>query len=73
MKVGIPIPDGDTTKLSHSGDVWNNLATNGTVTATPGELERATALFEQVTSADANLIDEDLRELKTALADHDPI
>ncbi|WP_433197392.1 hypothetical protein ACQP1G_00900 [Nocardia sp. CA-107356] len=69
VKVGIPIPDGDTTKLSHSGDVWNNLATNGTVTATPGEIERAAALFEQVTSPDANFIDEDLRELKTAAGD----
>ncbi|MFD0363567.1 hypothetical protein ACFQZZ_19130 [Nocardia sp. GCM10030253] len=68
-KVGIPIPDGDTTKLSHSGDVWHNLANNGTVTASPGELERAAALFEQVTSPDANFIDEDLRELKTAAGD----
>ncbi|WP_225727124.1 MULTISPECIES: hypothetical protein [unclassified Nocardia] len=69
VKVGIPIPDGDTTKLSHSGDVWNSLANNATVTATPGELERAAALFEQVTSPDANFIDEDLRELKTAASD----
>ncbi|WP_433679935.1 hypothetical protein [Nocardia sp. CA-119907] len=69
VKVGIPIPDGDTTKLSRSADVWNTLATNATVTGTPGELERAAAMFEQITSPDANFIDEDLRELKTAASD----
>ncbi|MFF5037455.1 hypothetical protein [Nocardia salmonicida] len=68
-KVGIPIPDGDTTKLSHSGDVWHNLANNASVTLAPGELEQAAALFGHVTSPDANFIDEDLRELKTAASD----
>ncbi|WP_433663191.1 hypothetical protein ACQPW1_14250 [Nocardia sp. CA-128927] len=69
VKVGIPVPDGDTDKLSHSGDVWNTLATNDAITATTGELERAAAMFQQVTSPDANFIDEDLRELKTAASD----
>ncbi|MEV0769364.1 hypothetical protein [Nocardia salmonicida] len=68
-KVGIPIPDGDTAKLSRSGDVWHNLANNAAVTAAPGELERAAALFELVTSPDSKFIDEDLRELKTATSD----
>ncbi|QLY30032.1 hypothetical protein [Nocardia huaxiensis] len=68
-KVGIPIPDGDTVKLSHSGDVWNSLATNASVTSAAGELERAAAMFEQITSPDANFIDEDLRELKGACDD----
>ncbi|RBO94337.1 hypothetical protein [Nocardia puris] len=69
VKVGIPIPDGDTAKLSRSGDVWHNLANNASVTAAPSELERAAVLFEQVTSPDANFIDEDLRQLKTAASD----
>jgi hypothetical protein len=68
-KVGIPIPDGDTKKLLRSANVWEMLANNDSVTAAPGELERAAALFEQVTSPDANFIDEDLRELKTAASD----
>ncbi|MFI1234448.1 hypothetical protein [Nocardia salmonicida] len=68
-KIGIPIPDGDTEKLQRSADVWDNMSKNASVIAAPGELERAAALFTQVTSPDANHIDEDLRELKTAASD----
>ncbi|MET8778085.1 hypothetical protein AB0H49_08295 [Nocardia sp. NPDC050713] len=68
-KIGVPVPDGDTEKLSHSADVWHALANNDVITATPGDLERAAAMFEQVTSPDANFIDEDLREIKAAASD----
>ncbi|MBF6070451.1 hypothetical protein [Nocardia farcinica] len=68
-KVGIPIPDGDTTKMSLAADVWHTLSTHESVAAVATELERAAAMFEQVTSPDADFIDEDLRELKTAAFD----
>ncbi|MBL1079314.1 hypothetical protein JK358_33405 [Nocardia sp. 2] len=68
-KVGIPIPDGDTAKLNRATELWNAMATHASVTAVATELERAAAMFEQVTSPDANFIDEDLRELKTAASD----
>ncbi|WP_067840045.1 hypothetical protein [Nocardia lijiangensis] len=68
-KVGIPVPDGNTEKLVKSQNVWNGLATNATVTAIPGQLERAAAMFEQVTSPEVNFFDEDLRELKAAAED----
>ncbi|WP_342801625.1 hypothetical protein [Nocardia sp. No.11] len=68
-KVGIPIPDGDTGKLSRAADLWNAMATHESVTAVATELERVAAMFDQVTSPDANFIDEDLRELKTAASD----
>ncbi|MGW4365211.1 polymorphic toxin type 24 domain-containing protein [Nocardia takedensis] len=68
-KVGIPIPDGDTAKMSHAADVWHTLSTDEFVTDVAVELERAAVMFEQVTSPDANFIDEDLRELKTVAAD----
>ncbi|WP_249644862.1 polymorphic toxin type 24 domain-containing protein [Nocardia sputi] len=68
-KVGIPIPDGDTAKLSHAADVWHTLSTHESVTAVATELERAAVMFEQVTSPDASFIDEDLRELKTVASD----
>ncbi|WP_159923943.1 MULTISPECIES: hypothetical protein [Nocardia] len=68
-KVGIPIPDGDTAKLSHAADVWHTLSTHESVTAIATELERAAVMFEQVTSPDAGFIDEDLRELKTVASD----
>lgn len=68
-KIGIPVPDGNTEKLNKSADVWNALATSASVTAIPDQLERAAALFETVTSPDANFIDEDLRELKSAASD----
>ncbi|MET7770010.1 polymorphic toxin type 24 domain-containing protein [Nocardia sp. NPDC005366] len=68
-KVGIPIPDGDTVKMSRAADVWQALSTHASVTAVATELERAAVMFEQVTSPDANFIDEDLRELKTVATD----
>lgn len=68
-KVGIPIPDGDTAKLSHAAGVWQTLSTHESVTAVATELERAAVMFEKVTSPDANFIDEDLRELKTVATD----
>lgn len=64
-KVGIPIPDGDTSKMTQAAEAWSGLATHESVTGVATELERAAVMFERVTSPDASFIDEDLRELKT--------
>ncbi|TLF92277.1 hypothetical protein FEK35_30845 [Nocardia cyriacigeorgica] len=64
-KIGVPIPDGNTEKLESSADVWNNIATNGSVTGAAGELERAAAMFVHVQAPEVNFLDEDLRVLKT--------
>lgn len=70
-KVGIdlPVPDGNTDKLMTSANVWKALAEAADITNLPNELERAAALFTEVTAPDTSFIDEDLREMKFAALD----
>ncbi|MFD4402252.1 hypothetical protein ACFWPH_05750 [Nocardia sp. NPDC058499] len=68
-RIGVPIPDGDADKLAKAATCWNTLATEQATTNLPAELERAAALFQEVTSPDVSFIDEDLRALKSAAVD----
>ncbi|WP_416563933.1 hypothetical protein [Nocardia testacea] len=67
--VDLPVPDGDTDKLNTAATVWNSLAHAPGATNLPVELERAAAMFQQVTAPEVASIDEDLREIKTAAED----
>ncbi|MEV3962499.1 hypothetical protein AB0M34_16625 [Nocardia sp. NPDC050193] len=67
--VALPVPDGDTDKLNSAATVWNSLAHAPGATNLPVELERAAAMFQQVTAPEVASIDEDLREIKTAAED----
>lgn len=67
--VDLPVPDGDTDKLNTAATVWNGLAHAPGATNLPVELERAAAMFQQVTAPEVASIDEDLREIKTAAED----
>lgn len=71
QKIGLdlPVPDGDTDKLTTAANTWNTAATAPATTNLPRELERAAALFQTVTAPEASFIDEDLRELKSAAED----
>ncbi|WP_459548329.1 hypothetical protein [Nocardia sp. X0981] len=70
-KIGIdlPVPDGDTDKLNTAATVWNALAHAQGATGLPAELERAAAMFQQVTAPEVASIDEDLRAIKAAAED----
>lgn len=67
--VDLPVPDGDTDKLNTAATVWSSLAHTPGATNLPVELERAAAMFQQVTAPEVASIDEDLREIKTAAED----
>jgi len=70
-KIGLdlPVPDGDTTKLTTAANAWNAAATAPDTTNLARELERAAVLFQEVTAPEVSFIDEDLRELEAAAED----
>lgn len=68
-KVGIVIPDGDTSKLKTAADAWTQLAAAPEVTGFVAELERIAGLFAPITAPELDHVDEDLRALRAAAAD----
>ncbi|MEV0250801.1 ADP-ribosyltransferase [Nocardia sp. NPDC050712] len=65
-KIGITIPDGDTTKLSNTADAWDRIKNSDGVRMLPDVLEAVAAAFQSVTAAESAAIDEDLRSLKAS-------
>ncbi|MFD6463876.1 hypothetical protein, partial [Streptomyces roseolus] len=66
-KIGITVPDGDTTKMSNAADAWDRIANDAAVKAFPEVLDAAANAFQTVTAADASAIDEDLRAQRAAV------
>lgn len=65
-EVGIPVPDGDTSKLERAGNTWNRLATGYTATiALP--LKGIAEDFEDISSPEVVYIVDDLYELQDSV------
>ncbi|WP_431958459.1 ADP-ribosyltransferase [Nocardia lijiangensis] len=63
--IGVTVPDGNTTTMTNTAEVWDRIKAAPGVTAFPGILEAAAVAFQAVTAPEASAIDEDLRALKS--------
>lgn len=68
QQVGIPVPDGDTDKVSTAPDAWDRLATVYQTTTIADGLEVDARAFRDTLSPDVEYLVRDLEELRDATA-----
>ncbi|CAA0138260.1 Uncharacterised protein [Mycolicibacterium vanbaalenii] len=66
QQVGVPVPDGDTDKMSKAGEVWNRLATVYQTTTVAEGLGVDARAFRETRSPEVEYIISDLQELREA-------
>ncbi|WP_454198402.1 WXG100-like domain-containing protein [Nocardia sp. Marseille-Q1738] len=65
--IGIPVPDGDTGKLTKAADAWDRLGTIYQNTNARDKITIAAGLFDTVTADDASYIRDDLKSLANSI------
>lgn len=66
QQVGVPVPDGDTDKLTKAADAWDRLATVYQTTTVAEGLGVAARAFEETRSPEVEYVVRDLKDLQSA-------
>lgn len=67
-QIGISIPDGDSMKMAHAADIWSRLGTVYQTTNTLVKMDGIANLFAEVVSDEIGFVDEDLRAIRSSIA-----
>lgn len=67
--IGVPVPDGDSDKLSHAAETWRAHADAASTNAAIAKLDEISAQFVDVESPEVEYVFEDLASIRAAIAD----
>ena len=64
-KIKVPVPDGDTDKLSLAGDAWDQFAKDDAIVGVPSKIKAISAMFATIRAPEVQDIEDHLRTLQT--------